>query len=157
MAHWKLLAAASLIAAPVAAQPVTETEDEVVTVDEDGTKTIERTVVKKIDQDGNETVEEYDLGERKEIEREQAERMTSDCPGRIFATKVEMTNEAGKKQSREIKLCGESEDPAKWVALLESAKEQVLRMDAIDAAAKASLLDDLDAEIERTQAEAGEG
>lgn len=157
MTHWKFLAAASLLATPLAAQPVTETEDEVVTVDEDGQKTIKRTVVKKIDQDGHETVEKYDLADRNAIEREKAERMTSDCPGRLFATKVEMTNESGNKQSREIKLCGESDDPAKWVTLLESAKEQVLRMDTIDAAAKASLLDDLDAEIARTQAEADDG
>ena len=156
MSHWKYLAAAALIAAPATAQQVVE-EDEIVTVDEDGHKTVERTIVKKIDQDGNETVTEIESEEEGQIERKRAEKMVSDCPGRMFATKVEMTNSAGQKQAREIKLCGESDDPAKWVELLESAKEQVIRMDAMDAAAKATLLDDLDAEIARTREESDEG
>ena len=158
MRHWKLLTAA-LIAAPVLAQPAPETTDKVVeesveekvTIDDDGQRHVERTVVRKIETDGEE-FEGID-----QIERDRAEKMVSDCPGRIFATKVEMTNAAGQKQSREIKLCGESDDPQKWVDLLESAKEQVIKMDAMDAAAKASLLDDLDAEIARTKEESDAG
>ena len=157
MRHWKLLAAA-IIATPVLAQPAPETTEEVVeetveekvTIDDDGQRQVERTIVRKIETDGEE-FEGIDT-----IERDRAEKMVSDCPGRIFATKVEMTDEAGKKQARAIKLCGESDDPEKWVELLESAKEQVMRMDAMDAAAKASLLDDIDAEIARTRGESEE-
>ncbi|NNC47176.1 MAG: hypothetical protein HKO13_01925 [Sphingomonas sp.] len=152
MSHWKYLAAAALIATPAFAQPAEETEvetvEEKVTVDENGERHVEKTVVRKVGVGG----EGLDT-----MKRERAEKMASDCPGRIFATKVGMTSDDGKKQSREIKLCGESDDPAEWITLLESAKEKVMRMDAIDAAAKASLLDDIDAEIERTQSEADEG
>ncbi|WP_265530312.1 hypothetical protein [Sphingomicrobium marinum] len=154
MSHWKFLAAAALITAPASAQPVEETETEIetveekVTVDENGERHVEKTVVRKkgVGGEGMET-----------IERDRAEKMASDCPGRIFATKIEMTSDDGKKQSREIKLCGESDDPEKWVTLLESAKEKVIQMDALDAAGKASLLDDIDAEIARTQSEANDG
>lgn len=151
-----LIAASTMLAGTAFAQDITtdntvaevfaltsaQEKDPLAPVDSDEVVEEEKVLVKKIDQDGNETEEE--------VEAAQVERMKSDCPGRIFKTRVESTDDEGNKSAQDVTLCSDSATDDAWIEFLNNAKRQIALNDNIPVDAKDQLRAALDEEIRKT-------
>ena len=77
----------------------------------------------------------------------------ADCSARKFETSVELEKD-GKKRLTRMKLCSAAEsDDRAWVRTLEDAKEKISAHPDISAESKASISEQIDAEIAKVAGE----
>lgn len=132
--------ATGMFMTPAVAQQVEDEEivekEMVETTDADGEKHVEkRVVIKKGD------------GVDYSIDGKKAERMMSDCAGRMFEASAMVKTPEGKLKKTNIKLCGTSDNDADWVKLLKDAKERISTAEQLQDESRDDIIADLDAEI----------
>ncbi|MCJ8190454.1 hypothetical protein [Sphingomicrobium aestuariivivum] len=137
-----LAAALALQPAPPPPPPTPKVE-----AAEEGQKRVVRREVRRWVDENGEVMEE-------EVETEvTVEEGTPECATRAFAADAETVGEDGEKRVSRIVLCADSDDPATYRTMLESAKEQIGKTDQLSAESREELLGAIDEEIASLDAE----